>query len=122
MPLGITLTPSSIAFGSVPVGSFNSMGLDISAMGFGPFSITSVANSNPDFSSNIVTGPLSTGDNNFTVNYAPSAAGSESDTFQIFILDASTTITTEFDLPVSGTGTSAPPAPISGVVAISVTS
>jgi hypothetical protein len=118
MPIGITLTPSSIAFGSVAVGSFSSMGLDISAMGFGPFSVTSVANANPDFSSNIATGPLSTGDNNFTVNYAPSAAGSESDTFQIFILDASTTLTTEYDLPVSGTGTAAPPAPVSGFVTV----
>lgn len=119
MPL---LDPSSISFGSVVVGTSDPQALNVSALGFGPFSITSVTNSDPDFSSNIELGALNNGDNFFTVTYSPSAAGADSDTFKIFIFDGSTTDTTEYDLPVSGTGTAAPPAAISGVVAISTTS
>ena len=114
----ITLDPTSIDFGSVAVGSLDSQTLNIIAMGFGPFSITAVTNSVSDFSSGITIGALNTGNNNFPVNFVPSSTGSQSDTFVITILDGSTESTTDYDLQVTGTGTAAPPAAVTGFVTV----
>lgn len=121
MPLGITLIPSSISFGSVNVGMSSPQTLNIQATGFGPFSITSVSNSDGQFSSNITAGVLNTGANNFTVSFSPASTGTFSDTFAIMILDASTTDTTEYDLPVDGSGASPPPPATGSFVSVTQT-
>jgi hypothetical protein len=114
----ITLDPTSLSFSSVAVGSLSTLTVNIKALGFGPFSVTSVSNTDTaEFASNIG-GTLNTGDNNFSVSFTPASTGSKSDSFAIMILDASTTDTTEYDLPVDGTGTAAPPAAVSGFVTI----
>jgi hypothetical protein len=110
MPLGITLSPTSLAFGSVNVGVPTTLSFTITATGFGPYSISSFANGNPDFTSSLAAVPLGTGSTSFNVTYTPSSVGSESDTFAIQIFNGADNSTTEYDLPVSGTGVSAGPA------------
>jgi hypothetical protein len=108
--MSVTLSPTSLAFGSVNVGVPSSLSFSITIAGFGPYSVASFSNGNPDFTSNLATGGLGTGANNFSVTYTPSVVGSETDTFAIMIYNDADSSTTEYDLPVDGTGVSAGPA------------
>ena len=114
----ITFDPTSISFGSVAVGSGSTQNLNIKTVGFGPFSITNVSNSVADFSSGISLGILNTGDNIFPMNFNPSSAIFESDVFVISIFDNGTGNTTDYDFAVDGTGTTAPPAAVTGFVSV----
>jgi hypothetical protein len=118
MPASITLIPNPIYFGSVNVGANSPQSLNIQALGFGPWSISSVANGDAEFSSDIGVGPLSTGANNFTVNFAPASTGVKYDSFTIMIFNGADDSTNEYDLSVSGTGTSPPPPAATGFVSI----
>lgn len=119
--MSLTLIPSSISFGSIDVGASSSQSLNIQAIGFGPFTIVSVTNSDGQFSSNISPGPLSTGANNFTVNFSPASTGTFSDIFAISILDNADDSTTEYDLPVDGSGASPPPPATGSFVSVTQT-
>lgn len=114
----ITLIPDTISFGSLDVGATGSASLNIKALGFGPFNISSVSNSDTQFASNMIPGPLNTGDNHFTVTFSPASAAPFSDTFVIMIFNGFDTSTTEFDLPVDGTGASPSPPPVGSFVSV----
>lgn len=105
--MSVVLSPDPMPFGPVNIGVASPLMLTITVSGFGPYSIVSFSNANPDFNNGLFPGLLPDGANTFEVVFSPSMIGAETDTLKIMIFNAADSTTREYDLPLSGTGVSA---------------
>ncbi len=108
----IAVTPTTLAFGTVTVGTPTTQTLTISNSGTGPLSVTGITSSNAAFTATPTTGTVAPGASlTVTVTFDPTAAGAATGTLTIASDDAANPAVT---VALTGNGVLAP-APIIAV-------
>lgn len=103
---GLSFTPSTVSFGSVPVGSTNSQTIRISNSGTAALTVSQVSVSGSGYSTSGLSLPLSLNpgaSSTFNVRFLPATAGSASGSVSI----VSNAPNSPASLPLSGTGAAA---------------
>lgn len=102
----VTLTPSSVSFGSITVGSSNSQTIQIKNSGTGTLTVSQISVTGSGFSTSGVSLPISLTagqTSNFNVQFAPSSAGSATGSISVVSNDPGSPDT----ISLSGTGVAA---------------